>query len=331
MADLKYVVTTEENGKTIKQIVQTHFAFSSRFLTKIKNQNLVYLNGKPEKGWKEVKTNDLIEIKLPEEINDFPPEDIPLDIVYEDDDILVINKAPGYVVHPTKGKPYHTIANAVSFKISKEEKKYKIRFVNRLDMNTSGLLIIAKNSLSQNNLSKEMNDNILEKKYVALVDGIFDKKEGTIEAPLGRPDPNEVERWVTKEGLNSITHYKVLNEYRRDDEYYSLVEFKLETGRTHQIRVHTAYIGHPVVGDHLYLHGDPFEYRRIYGDNRPPLTGEKGPRETNPEIVSDLINRQALHAYYLKFYHPITNKLIELETDIPNDIKEAINKLEPVK
>lgn len=329
MADLKHIVTTEEKDKTIKQIVLSHFAFSSRFLTKIKSQNLLYVNGKPEKGWKSVNPGDVIEIRLPEEINDFPPEDIPLDIAYEDDDILVINKQPGLVVHPTKGKPYHTIANAISYKISQEEKKYKIRFVNRLDMNTSGLLIVAKNSVSQNNLSIEMNNNSLTKKYIALVDGIFSEKEGTIDLPLGRPDPNEVERWVMEDGLPSKTIYKVLKEYKRGNEYYSLVEYKLETGRTHQIRVHTAYIGHPVVGDHLYLHGDPFMYRKIHGDRRPPLTGIKGPRDTNPEIVSDLINRQALHAYYLEFNHPITNKKIVLKTNLPKDIQDAINKLEP--
>ncbi|MCQ2555449.1 MAG: RluA family pseudouridine synthase, partial [Clostridia bacterium] len=302
-----------------------------RLLTKLKKEDLIFLNGKPTRGWVGVNPGDEVTIRLPEEKNDFPPEDIPLDIVFEDDDIIVINKQPYIVVHPTKGKPYHTIANAVSYKMLQDNESYKIRFVNRLDMNTSGLLIIAKNSHAQNSLSKQMQTDELTKKYIALTDGIFEEKTGTISAPLGRPDPDEVERWVMEDGLPSVTHYRVLKEFKKDERTFSLVEFNLETGRTHQIRVHSAYIGHPIVGDHLYLHGDPFEYRRIHGDPRPPLTGIKGPRlESNPEIVSDLIDRQALHAYYLEFTHPVTGEHLKIETEIPEDMKNAVNKLEPV-
>ncbi len=326
MAEFKYIVTTEEQNVELKQIVRTHFAFSSRLMSKLKAQGLIRVNGQVSPGWIKLDAGDIVTIDMPDETSEFPPEDIPIDVVFEDDDILVINKQPGYVVHPTKGKPYHTIANGIMKKMLDEGKSYKIRFVNRLDMNTSGLLIVAKNSHAQDNLEKQMQADLVQKKYIALVDGVFNKKDGTIDAPIGRPDMNEVERWilpVEKGGFPSITHYHVLEDYKE----FSLVELRLETGRTHQIRVHMASIGHPVVGDHLYCNGDPFEYRRIHGDNRPPLDGTKGPRDTNPEKVSDLIDRQALHAYSLDFTHPILGAHMHLEAKLPEDISKAIQKI----
>lgn len=330
----KYIVKAEDSGKELKAIVRNEFAFSSRLLTKLKQNDLIFLNGESTPGWIQVQEGDIVTVKLPEETSDFEPEDIPIEVVFEDDDILVINKQPGYVVHPTKGKPYHTIANGLQKKMEDEGVNYKIRFVNRLDMNTSGLLIIAKNSFSQDILEKEMGKDHMNKKYLALCEGIFEEKEGTIDKPLGRPDPNEVERWILPEergGFKSVTHYVVIDEYPGDFiehgnkiNGYSLVELTLETGRTHQIRVHLASIGHPVLGDHLYCHGDPFEYRRVYGDHRPPLDGTPGPRDTNPEIVSKLIPRQALHAYSLSFKHPITGKDLVLNANLPKDMLDAI-------
>ena len=174
---------------------------------------------------------------------------------------------------------------------------------------------------------------------------------GAVMVPIGIPDENEVERWLLPEeqgGQPSITHFRIRERIASPHSMvygtcetatagfpyeekiidgYSLVELRLETGRTHQIRVHMASLGHPVVGDHLYCHGDPFEYRKVYGDPRPPLTGEKGPRgDTNPEVVSEIIGRQALHAYCLEFIHPITGKSMHLEADLPEDMKQAIAK-----
>lgn len=337
----KYIVKAEDSGKELKAIVKNEFAFSSRLLTKLKNENLIFLNGESMPGWIQVNEGDVVSVMLPEETSDFEPEDIPIEVVFEDDDILVINKQPGHVVHPTKGKPYHTIANGIQKKMEDDGVNYKIRFVNRLDMNTSGLLIIAKNSFSQDILEKEMGKDHMNKKYLALCEGIFENKEGTIDKPLGRPDPNEVERWILNEqhgGFRSVTHYKVVEEYPGDYiehgdriDGFSLVELVLETGRTHQIRVHLASIGHPVAGDHLYCHGDPFEYRRIYGDKRPPLDGTPGPRDTNPEVVSNVISRQALHAYSLEFKHPVTGEKLKLEAKLPNDMLEAIDRIKKQK
>ena len=339
MSTYKYTATKEDEGMTIKAVVKRRFAFSSRLFVKIKNQELIYLNGKKSPGWIELKEGDEISISLPEEKSDFIPEDIPIDTAYEDEDILVINKRAGYAVHPTKGKPSGTIANGVMKKILDEGKSYKIRFVNRLDMNTSGLLIIAKNPHAQDNLAKQMTRNEVSKKYIAVVEGIV-TGEGCINKPIGRPDSEEVERWILSEekgGQASVTYYKAIDNFdyphkmkwgeeEKPVDGYSLCELRLETGRTHQIRVHMASIGHPIAGDHLYCHGDPFEYRRVYGDNRPPLTGERAPRtEPNSEIVSDIIRRQALHAYSLEFSHPVTGEKMSFTAKMPEDMKNALN------
>ena len=330
MSEFKYIVTAEDvkRNLSVKQLVRSNFTFSSRLMTKLKQNHLVSLNGGDVQWWIAPVEGDVISILLPEEKSDFPPEDIPISAVYEDDDLLVLNKQPGVVVHPTKGKPCHTIANGLMKKMLDEGKSYKIRFVNRLDMNTSGLLIVAKNSHAQDSLTKQMNAEArgLHKKYKAIVVGEMPEDSGTIDLPLGRPDENEVERWVLpveKGGYPSVTHYKVLDRFGG----YSLVELELETGRTHQIRVHLSYIGYPILGDHLYCHGDPFEYRRIHGDPRyaedyNPECGQGG-----KEIVSDLIDRQALHAFSLTLKHPVSDKELHLEAPLPADMQTVIERL----
>ena len=275
-------------------------------------------------------------------------------MVYEDEHILILNKQPGIVVHPTRGNPCHTLLNGIIKKIEDDgpDKAYKPRLVNRLDMNTSGLLVIAKNPHVQADLVKQMKTS-MEKRYLAILEGIIHEDELVIDLPLGKPDEDEVERWVVPEeegGQKSVTHLQLRGRFsyphsmkygsekaagpieEKTIDGYSFAELKLETGRTHQIRIHTAYLGHPVVGDHLYCHGDPFEYRRVYGDPRPPLTGEKGPRgETNPEVVSEIIGRQALHAFSLDFIHPITSENMHFEADLPEDMKDALKLIKGIK
>ena len=355
MPGFRYVLTNEDSGKPLKAIVKEQFAFSSRLMSKLRRAGLIKVNGENTANWIGLKPGDVVTVDMPEERSEFPPEDIPVDVIYEDEYILVVNKQPGIVVHPTKGNPCHTLLNGVMKKIlddAKDEdgnideaKIYKIRLVNRLDMNTSGLLIIAKNPYVQADLVKQMSSSMV-KKYIALNEGIICEDSGIIDLPLGRPDENEVERWVVpveEGGQDSLTQYRVLKRYscphsmvygseaaggvieEKLIDGYTLTELKLETGRTHQIRIHTAAMGHPVVGDHLYCHGDPFEYRRVYGDPRPPLTGEKGPRmETNPEVVSWIMERQALHAFSLDFIHPISGEEMHFEADLPNDFKNAL-------
>ncbi len=297
MAKFKYIVTKEDDGLPIKKLIRTKFTFSSRLMTKLKMQNLIFLNGEPTAGWITPKEGDIITVRLPEEKSDFPAEDIPIYPVFEDDDLLILNKQPGVTVHPTKGHPVHTLANGLMKYMEDTNQTFKIRFINRLDMDTSGLLAVAKNSHAQNDFTKQMQANTTRKRYRAIVNGIVEENDFTINLPIGRPDSEEVRRGVMEDGYPSVTHVHVLERYRKDSGY-TLVELLLETGRTHQIRVHMSHIGHPLVGDELY------------GGNNP-----------------DLLNRQALHAYRLSFHHPVSGEAITVEAPLPQDMQNVIDKI----
>lgn len=300
MAKFEYTVTQEDGGIPVKSLIRTKFSFSSRLLTKLKYQNLVFLNGEPTPGWITPEVGDVLSIKLPEEKSDFPAEDIPIHPVYEDDDLLLINKQPGVIVHPTKGHPLHTIANGLMKYMEDTDQTFKIRFVNRLDMDTTGLLIVAKNSHAQDDLTKQMKANTTEKRYIAVVNGIVDEDEFTIDLPIGRPDMENVARGVMPVedgGFPSITHVKVLERFPKG-KGYTMVELLLQTGRTHQIRVHMSHLGYPLVGDYLYGGESPW-----------------------------LIDRQALHAYKLSFDHPVTGQRLTAEAPLPEDIQQVIKKI----
>ncbi len=299
MTDFKYIIEEEDKELSIKGLLRSKFHYSSRFLTKIKFNDLAYLNGEKVPLWVKAKPGDELMIKQISEASDFPAEDIPIYPVYEDENLLIINKQPGYVVHPTKGQPNHTIANGLMKYMAETNQNFKIRFVNRLDRDTSGLLIIAKNSYSQNELSKQMTYNNVHKEYQAIVKGVFDEENGTVDLPIGRPDPDSVKRGVLAVedgGYPSVTHYKVLESF---DSGYTLIQLKLESGRTHQIRVHMSHIGHPILGDTLY----------------------------DEEDNSDLMARQALHAFRLKFTHPLTREELTLNAPLPDDMIQAIEKI----
>lgn len=298
MAKFEYTVTKEDEGVPVKGLLRTKFSFSSRLLTKLKYQHLVFLNGEEVAGWITPQIGDILSIKLPEEKSDFPAEDIPIYPVFEDDDLLILNKQPGVIVHPTKGHPLHTIANGLMKYMQDTGQTFKIRFVNRLDMDTTGLLIVAKNSHSQDDLTKQMKANTIEKRYIAIVNGIVKEDAFTIDLPIGRPDPENVARGVMLEGGSpSVTHVKVLESFPKG-KGYTMVELLLETGRTHQIRVHMSHIGYPLVGDYLYGGEAPW-----------------------------LLDRQALHAYKLSFNHPVTGKRLTVEAPLPHDIQEVIKKI----
>lgn len=291
----EYIVTEEDKELKIKEILKRKFAFSSRLMTKLKVNDGVYCNGEQVKMYLVPKVGDRLTVTLPKERSEFEPENIPIAVAYEDDDLLIINKQPGYVVHPTKGHPCHTMANGIMQYIIDTKQHFKIRFINRLDMDTSGLLVIAKNSHCQDDFSKQMAANNVIKRYVAIVQGILTEEEGTIDLPIDKAQEDHVIRMVCEDGYPSVTHYKVLERFNKG---YTMVELLLETGRTHQIRVHMSYIGHPVVGDVLY--------------------GTAAVR---------LIERQALHARYLSFRHPVTGKDLEVEAPIPQDMKDLIEKI----
>lgn len=294
-SDIVYQVLESDEGLQIKEILKRRLGLSSRLMIKLKKEGGARLNNEETKLYLTVKEGDVISVSFPKEESFFEPEDIPLDIVYEDKDILLINKQPGIVVHPTKGHPFGTVANAVTYYMQKKNDRFKIRFVNRLDRDTSGILIVAKNSFAQEDLSKQMKDDKVIKKYMAVVEGIIEKDSGVVDEPIGRENEGDIKRAVIPHGYESITHYRVIERIKND---YSVVELILKTGRTHQIRVHMSYIGHAVVGDTLY-----------------------GEKECN------LIDRQALHAYYLSFIHPVTKKIIEAVAPLPEDIQSLIEAL----
>lgn len=291
---LFYRVEGKYEGNRIKDILREEYKLSTRLFKSIKDNGCILLNGEITPWYNTAWEGDNLLVEMGEEKIDAAPHPIPLDIIYEDFDILLINKQPGIVVHPTKGHIYDTLANGIAYHWKEKGISCKIRFINRLDMDTSGLVLIAKNKFAHQNIQRQMEENKVNKIYLTIVQGILEKKTGTIHAPIGFASEGDIKRSVIKEGRPSVTHYKVIEEYKNA----SLVEIKLETGRTHQIRVHMNHIGHPLIGDRLYN-----------------------------EIQSDLISRQALHAEKLSFVLPRSKVYREFKAPLPEDLISLKNNL----
>lgn len=261
----------------------------------------ILVNGKIKKISYKVQLGDILEINIPKpRETDIKAENIPLDIVYEDNDIIVVNKPKGMVVHPANGNLDGTLVNAL-MSICKDSLsgiggEIRPGIVHRLDKDTSGLLIIAKNDTAHINMSNQIKNRQVKKIYIALVRGIVGEDEATINMPIGRSTKDRKKMAVRKDGKEAITHFKVLKRYGK----YTLLEIKIDTGRTHQIRVHLSEIGHPVIGDMVYSNG-----KNEFG-----------------------VEGQMLHARSLDFKHPITGKEIHLEAELPNYFKDILNKLE---
>jgi 23S rRNA pseudouridine1911/1915/1917 synthase len=284
------------------------------------DSNAVLVNGKPVKPSYKVKPGDIISIVLPEPVKytELVPENIPLGIVFEDEHLIIINKQPGMVVHPAHGNLSGTLMNGLLFHFNQIRKREKNLLevpglVHRIDKNTSGLMVIAKTELAQASLAKQFFDRTIDRKYVALVWGDFPDDSGTITGNIARHQKNRqvMDVYVVDEqGKPAITHYKVLERFG----YVSLVECKLETGRTHQIRVHFKYIGHPLFNDDAYggdkiLKGTTFTKYRQFVEN-----------------CFDLLPRQALHAKTLGLVHPATGKKVFFDSALPADIQAVIEK-----
>ena len=295
--DQKYNIISyinEDENLTLKEVLLDKLNFSVRSLSKMKRYKTVKVNNQYIKPSDTVKKGDLIEVEIIEDMAEFQPQNLNLDILYDDFDIIMVNKSPFMVVHPTKSHFENTIANGVTDYIIKQKEKVKIRFVNRLDMNTSGLVIVAKNPYAQFVLSSDMKDDKVEKMYIAVVKGIVKEDFGTINEPIYRPTDDSVKRIVHEDGQPSVTHFEVVERLKDA----TVLKLRLETGRTHQIRVHLNHIGHGIIGDELYGYVD-----------------------------ENLINRQALHAYSLKFNQPRTREILEFKAPIPKDMEELIEKL----
>jgi 23S rRNA pseudouridine1911/1915/1917 synthase len=293
---LIFKIQNEEEGMKLREYLKVIQQLSSRLIRSAAMEARITVNGKVAKLNYVLKNNDEIAFDVvKEESQDIEPENMDINVVYEDSDIIVVNKQPGIVVHPTRSYPNGTLANGILYYFKEKEENCIVRLVSRLDMDTSGLIIIAKNQFSHMALARDMSKESFEKSYLAVVHGNMEEKKGTINLPIYRTDDGGIQRIVDKRGQESITHFEVVESFYRGD----LVRLRLETGRTHQIRVHLTHLGHPLYGDSLY------------GTNKD----------------SEYITRQALHAYMLKFPHPRTGEILELEVDLPDDIKQLIEKI----
>ena len=279
----------KNNTQTINSILQNELKISSRLLYKLIKLNKIELNHKPCDTRKTGTFGDTITINFDyeEDNSNIIPTKMNLNIIFEDDWLLVVNKPAGIAIHPSVLHYSDSLCNGIKFYFDKIGLKKKIRPVNRLDLNTSGLVVFAKCEYIQECLINQMKNNQFKKEYLAVCNGFFDKKSGTINLPIARKENSIIERCISENGQTAITHYEVLKEF----DNYSLVKCSLETGRTHQIRVHMSAIGHPLLGDSLY------------------------------GSISDLINRQALHCFNLQFIHPVYNNDLNFWGDLPNDFK----------
>ena len=291
---LRYEITKEYDGFAIDKYLKTQ-GYSSANITAIKKMpnnvviydEWVHMNHKLSVG--DVLTVNISEDSSSEKI---PPVKMDLNIVYEDEDIIVINKPAGLPIHPSLNHYEDSLANGLAYYYEDQNKPFIFRCANRLDKNTSGLTVIAKHLVSANILSTMVKNREFHREYYAIVRDNLEQSEGTIDAPIGRVDDSIITRCVDLEhGERAVTHYKVID-YKNG---HSLISIHLETGRTHQIRVHFKFIGHPLIGDHLY----------------------------NPDF--DYMQRQALHSHKISFVHPITKKAMEFIAPLPDDMQYVLN------
>lgn len=287
--ELKYIVSTNDTYQTVHHVLLNKFKLSTRLLNKLIKTHNIYLNSKIADTRENVFSGDIVMVNLnyDEDNSNIIPHKMNLKIVYEDEWFLVIDKPSGIPIHPSMLYYENSLSNGVKFYFDSIGLYKKIRPVNRLDLNTSGLVVFAKNEYIQEQLSLQMKESIFQKEYICFVQGILSKKSGIIDQPIARKANSIIERCISNEGKPSVTEYTVLKEFNN----YSKVQCNLLTGRTHQIRVHFSSIGHPLLGDTLY------------------------------GIASDKISRQALHSYKISMLHPITREPLVLIADLPGDMK----------
>ncbi len=301
----EYIVDLNESGKRLDSYIATIDENITRtHAQKLIEDGNILVNGKKAKVSYKTQENDkiLVEIPEPKQI-ELKAQDIPIEIIYEDNDIIVVNKPKGMVVHPANGNPDGTLVNAI-MAICKDSLsgiggEIRPGIVHRIDKDTSGLLIVAKNDNAHVKMSEQIKNHEVKKTYIALVRGVFKENEATIDMPIGRSMSDRKKMAVTKNGKNAITHIKVLTRFDK----YTLLQVNIETGRTHQIRVHLSQIGYPIVGDYTYSNGK---------------------NEFN-------VIGQCLHAQKLEFYHPITQKYMCLEAELPQYFKDILEQLEKKK
>ena len=297
----KIIVEEKDVGKRLDSYIAENYSELSRtMIKKIIETNNILVNEKKQKVSYKVQANDEICINVPKaKETKLEAENIPIEIIYEDNDIIVVNKPKGLVVHPANGNPDGTLVNAIlaicKNSLSGIGGEIRPGIVHRLDKDTSGIIIVAKNDIAHINISNQIKERKVKKTYIALVRGNVPEEEATINMPIGRSTRDRKKMAVNKDGKPAITHFKVLKRYGK----YTLLEVKIETGRTHQIRVHLSEIGYPVIGDEVYSNGK----------NQWNIKG------------------QCLHAKSLKFKHPVTKKEMFIEAELPKYFKDIIEQM----
>ncbi len=295
----KFIIKEENNQLRLDKALANQTELSRSLLTELIRDGKVLVNGEVKKAKYKVQTGDRIDVEIPkDEVLDIVAEDLPLEIVYEDLQVAVVNKPQGMVVHPAAGHASGTLVNALMYHIkdlSSINGVIRPGIVHRIDKDTSGLLMVAKNDKAHESLAAQLKDKSSKRRYLAIVHGEIPNDKGTIEAPIGRNPKERKKQAVVSGGKPAITHFEVLERFLG----YTLVALRLETGRTHQIRVHMNYIGHPVAGDPLY-----------------------GPSKTlTPN------HGQFLHAETLGFEHPTTGEFMEFQAEVPEIFAEQLKKL----
>ena len=297
----EYIVSQEEKGKRLDAYIPSvDLDITRTSAQRLIEDGNILVNGKNAKVSYKIQENDKISVEIPEPKQiELKAQDIPIEIIYEDSDIIVVNKPKGMVVHPANGNPDGTLVNAI-MAICKDSLsgiggEIRPGIVHRIDKDTSGLLIVAKNDNAHVKMSEQIKNHEVKKTYIALVRGIFKENEATIDMPIGRSTSDRKKMAVNKNGKNAITHIKVLKRFDK----YTLLQVNIETGRTHQIRVHLSHIGYPIVGDYTYSNG-----------------------KNEFDVVG-----QCLHAQKLEFKHPITQKDMCLEAELPQYFKDILDKL----
>ena len=296
-----YIVKQEEQGKRLDMYVSNQNSELTRTaVQRLIEEEKILVNKKKQKVAYKVVKGDIVTVEKSEaKPIELKAQEIPIDIIYEDNDIIVVNKPKGMVVHPANGNPDGTLVNAI-MAICKDSLsgiggEIRPGIVHRLDKDTSGLLIVAKNDKAHVNMSEQIKNHEVKKTYIALVRGIVKENEATIDMPIGRSRSDRKKMAVDKNGRNAVTHIKVLKRYDK----YTLLEINIETGRTHQIRVHLSHIGYPIIGDYTYSNG-----KNEFG------------------VVG-----QCLHAKCLEFKHPVTGKEMKLETPLPDYFENILKRL----
>lgn len=286
------IFKVESEGESLEEFLLDN-KISGRLFRRLYRVRNIFVNGEFKRKDRSLKKGDIVSIKIEDEEENILPEPIPLEIIYEDMDLLVLNKQPFMVVHQTKSHQKNTLSNGISYYFKTKGINRKIRFVNRLDMDTSGILLVAKSPFAHQQMALQFENNEVVKRYIVVVAGIVKKDQDIIDLPIGREEEKSIKKTVTNKGKEAITKYKVIERYKEA----SLLDVQILTGRSHQIRVHLNHMGHPIIGDTLYYKSSKY------------------------------IKRQALHSHYLKAKLPRSKEDIEFKAPIPNDIQKLIDHL----